>query len=92
MSTHLVEQEESEAQVLQVLGELESKTYRLTELLGELERRLDAILKPDGTETCDKLNLDAPDLCPLSIAITAQIRRTKGSIDQVGALLERLAI
>lgn len=92
MSTHPIESCESEAQVLQVFGELESKTYRLTELLGELERRLDAVLKPLGTKACEKSNLDAPDLCPLSIAITAQIRRTKGSIDQVGGLLERLAI
>ena len=92
MSTHPVEPCESETQVLQVLSELESKTYRLTELLGELERRLDAVLKPFATDVCEKSNLDAPDLCPLSIAITAQISRTKGSIDQVGELLERLAI
>lgn len=93
MSTHPMEAcEAKEAQVIQVLGELESKTYRLTELLGELERRLDAVLKPSNTETCEKSSSPEPDLCPLSINLIAQVIRTKNSIDHVNDLLERLAI
>lgn len=93
MSTYPMEAcEAKEAQVLQILSDLESKTYRLTELLAELERRLDAVLKPSSTETCEKSSSPEPDFCPLSINLTAQVIRTKNSMDHVNDLLERLAI